>query len=209
VDHGAEAKLAQLLRDGDLKMRPRMSEAEINLFKSIVSNSNRYFEFGSGGSTYTACSLVKESVLSVDSSIDWHHQVREKCLEERVAIKPTLVHIDIGALGDWGYPKDDAAREKWPSYYTDIWNDAVSSDADLYMVDGRFRVACFMQILLHCESDSLIMFHDYTSRKPYHVVAEVAREVASAEDLTVFLPRRTRSRRRVAEILALHAFTTQ
>ena len=52
-----------------------------------------------------------------------------------------------------GYPKDEVTKDRWPSYYTDIWNDPILSYADLYMIDGRFRVACFMKILLHCEYD--------------------------------------------------------
>jgi hypothetical protein len=189
-------------------MLPRMSDAERGLFESLVSNSDRYLEFGSGGSTYVACARAKSSVVSVDSSAEWQDSVKAKCLEGHLPIVPTLIRSDIGPIGEWGYPKDESAKERWPSYHTDVWRDADLSEADLYMVDGRFRVACFMQTILHCEYDSLIMIHDYASRKAYHVVGEVARLVATAEDLSVFLPCRVRSRKKAANILSEYAFTT-
>jgi hypothetical protein len=74
------------------------------------------------------------------------------------------------------------------------------------MVDGRFRVACFMQILLRCDPDALIMVHDFKSRQPYHVVREVAREIAAVEDMSVFLPLGGGFRRRAREILSAHQF---
>src|SRR5208283_3476786 len=96
----------------------------------------------------------------------------------------------------WGDPKDSSARDKWPSYHNKIWTNPAASDADLYLVDGRFRVACFMQIVLNCEPDALIVFHDFAGRKNYHVVREVAREIAIGEELSVFQPRKGKIRKR-------------
>ncbi len=81
-----------------------------------------------------------------------------------------------------------------------------SSDADVYMVDGRFRVACFMQILLHSRRDALIMIHDYDLRSEYHVVKEVAREIVAAGSLSVFQRRDDRNETHMREILAAHEY---
>jgi hypothetical protein len=56
------------------------------------------------------------------------------------------------------------------------------------LIDGRFRVACFAQTVLRCSPDAVIGIHDFASRKPYHVVREIAREIASTEDISFFLP---------------------
>jgi hypothetical protein len=61
-------------------------------------------------------------------------------------------------------------------------------DADLYFIDGRFRTACFAQIVLHCGPNAIIGFHDFRSRPHYHRVLDIAREIAEAEDLTLFQP---------------------
>jgi hypothetical protein len=72
------------------------------------------------------------------------------------------------------------------------------------MIDGRFRVACFMQVLLHGRESSLIMFHDYRFREWYHAVAEVGQEIAVVESLSLFKRRRGVDDGRVREILAAY-----
>jgi hypothetical protein len=190
---------------GGETMLPRMSRAELTLFESFVRCSDNYLEFGSGGSTCVAATLVRESLTSLDSSREWLEAVRKKCLALDVGIKLQLVHVDLGPTGDWGSPAENA-RDRWPSYYSDIWANPTFSDADLYFIDGRFRVACFMQALLHCGPDSFIMIHDFSSRSYYHVVREVAREIACAEDLSVFQPYRGRPKERVQAILRAHMY---
>src|SRR5579875_421729 len=69
------------------------------------------------------------------------------------------------------------------------------------------RLACFMQVLLNCRADSLIMIHDFSSRQQYHIVRNVAREIATAEDLSVFAPILGRSHRDARAILKQHRFT--
>jgi hypothetical protein len=94
--------------------------------------------------------------------------------------------VDIGPVGDWGAPLNQENRGKWADYHSKVWLNPGVSDCDLYMVDGRFRVACFMQIVLHCRPYASIMMHDFTSRSHYHVVKQVATEIARAGDLSVF-----------------------
>jgi hypothetical protein len=41
---------------------------------------------------------------------------------------------------------------------------------DLILVDGRFRVACFLYSLLCAETNTTILFDDYTERPEYFIV---------------------------------------
>jgi hypothetical protein len=61
-------------------------------------------------------------------------------------------------------------------------------DGDLYMIDGRFRVACFAQTILRCNKNAPLCFHDFTSHPKYHCIYSLAREVVSAEELSIFQP---------------------
>ena len=98
-------------------------------------------------------------------------------------------------------------RKRWPDYHGSIWIRAESSDADLYMVDGRFRVACFMQVLLHSRRDALIMIYDFDFRNEYHVVREVAREIAVAGGACRCSQRRDdRNETHIREILAAYEY---
>jgi hypothetical protein len=185
---------------------PHMSDDERGLFKSILRCSRKYLEFGSGGSTYVAASLAKESVISIDSSSNWLENVRQACEFETGFSRLTLAHVDIGPTSEWGYPSDSGTRDRWPNYHSNIWARLESSDADVYMVDGRFRVACFLQILLHSRRDALIMIHDFDSRSEYHVVREVAREIAVAGSLSVFQRYDNGNETLMREILAAHEY---
>ncbi len=165
-------------------MKPRMSEGETALFAAFLKCARRYVEFGCGGSTVLACELVKEFVISVDSSADWLGQVRRACSGKPV--QPTLLHVDIGPIREWGYPVGSGSIEKWPDYHNNIWQITNSGKGDFYFIDGRFRVACFLQTLLRCPDDALIAMHDYRSRSQYFGVERFSRPVAESGDLTVF-----------------------
>jgi len=185
-------------------LAPWMTDAELALFATFLRRSDNYLEFGSGGSTCAAACAVGNSVTSVDSSAEWLGRVEQACIDEACRVRPVMVHVDIGPTGAWGRPADASMQERWPSYYETVWERPASSDADLYLVDGRFRVACFMKTLLNCRMDCVIMIHDFASRAQYHVIREVAREVASAEDFSAFVARPGQSRGRIHEILAAH-----
>jgi hypothetical protein len=192
-------------------MQPHMTDAELDLFKSVLRCADHYLEFGSGGSTCLAAELARRSVVSVDSSTNWLDQVGRECAARNLPIRPRLVHADIGPIKDWGYPTDEESKPLWPRYHEVVWQEEpAASKADLYLVDGRFRVACFMQIVLHTEADALILFHDFALRRYYHVVREVAREVARTGELSLFLPRLSPSggeetRARARDILERYA----
>lgn len=186
-------------------MTPAMSAAERGLFESFARCSESYVEFGTGGSTCLASRLVGRSILSVDSAKDWLDRVDAACAGSPV--RPRLIHADIGVTGEWGYPAEHARAHDWPRYHEALWALPGASDADLYFVDGRFRVACFAQIVARARPDALIAFHDYASRPHYHCVETIARPVATAEDLSVFAP--LPAARETAQSMALrHRFET-
>ena len=187
-------------------MQPCMSEAELRLFECFVRCSDRYLEFGSGESTCRAAGIVRSSITAIDSSRSWLDGVAKYCSDHHLPAQPTLIHADIGPTGDWGYPTDPGTRDKWPSYHNGVWTHADALGADLCLVDGRFRVACFMQIILHVEPETVILFHDFRSRTGYHIVREVAREVAMAGELSAFLPIKGVARTRAQDILRDYEF---
>jgi hypothetical protein len=187
-------------------MQPSMLKAETNLFASFLRSSHNYFEFGTGGSTCLAASLVRNSVTSVDSSREWLDLVHKECDVKGLPIKPMLLHVDIGTVVEWGRPVQFSRRSAWSDYHSSVWSNPRSKEADFYLVDGRFRVACFMQILLHSQHDALIAIHDFASRAQYHVVREVAREIAIANEFSVFIKKSFLDHQRVTAILDDHAF---
>jgi hypothetical protein len=170
-------------------MQLRMTPKEIDLLSSFLKCTSNYLEFGAGGSTVLAASLVRGHVWSVDSSVEWLEKVEQAV--DRSTEKLSCHHVDIGPVGLWGYPLNHSLRSKFPEYYSRIWNDLTPQDVDFVLVDGRFRVASFCEANRRVRSDTFIAFHDYGSRAEYHCVEKIAHMVAAIDDLAIFLPRKS------------------
>jgi hypothetical protein len=183
-----------------------MSVPERQLLWAFLQRSDRYLEYGSGGSTCLAASAVGGSVVAVDSDPEWLAKVAIDCAAAGSKVRPSLVRVDIGPIGEWGWPTDPGTRDRWPSYYSQVWSQRGSAEADLFLIDGRFRVACFLSVLLHGQPGAILLMHDFASREHYHVVRSVAREIAVAEDLSAFQVPANADKRRISTLLQEHGY---
>lgn len=168
-------------------MNVAMKPAEIRLFEGFLRCSHNYLEFGAGGSTCLAAHHVRRRIISVDSSNDWLAKVRDAVSTLGHAAQINLVKADIGKTGEWGYPIEEDSQSKWPSYSEEVWRIDGATDSDLFLIDGRFRVCCFAEVVARSKVGSILILHDFQSRPKYHVVKEIARCVAVASDLAVFV----------------------
>jgi hypothetical protein len=117
--------------------------------------------------------------------LEWLDRVALACASAG-GLAPTTYFCDIGPIGEWGRPTDPSTRHLWPRYHSQIWQTEDAHLFDTFLVDGRFRVACFFQIVLRSKPGSTIMVHDYQKRKSYHVIESFAKKIHVAENLTVF-----------------------
>lgn len=161
-----------------------MQPSEQDLLKHAMSNASSMFEWGMGSSTLIADYLNISRLTSVDSSQDWVQKIKTT-LGHR-AYK--LIYADIGRVKMWGVPVDSSYKQAWPNYSTHV--DAETSSFDMYLVDGRFRVACASLALKHGHSRSLVLVHDW-KRSKYHVLLDVAEVVANIQNLVVLKRRQS------------------
>lgn len=162
-------------------MQPHMSASEIALFERQLAGKASLLEFGCGGSTVTAARQVPR-IVSVDSDPAWLAKVAgDPALAE---CDFTPFHADIGPVGEWGYPVDERRMRDWPRYHAAVWR-GMRGSPDVVLVDGRFRVACILQSLIHCAPACPLLVHDFRDRLQYHVVLEHSDIVASADTLVV------------------------
>jgi hypothetical protein len=184
-------------------MRPAMTDKEIALFDSLVSCSRRYVEFGAGGSTCHAAATAKDWIIAVDSSTEWLSKVASACN----GVKAKLLHADIGKVGEWGIPLDEDRRRDWPSYHERLWLEPEANQGDFYFIDGRFRVACFIQAIMRAvRPDAIFAMHDFACRAHYHVILPFVREIATSEELTAFVRRPGFDRRAATAVLDQHRY---
>ena len=131
-------------------------------------------EYGSGGSTVLAAEMAGKTVFSVESDAVWLEKMRAYFAAHPPAAKLHLHHGDIGPTKDWGHPLDDDDFRKWPDYPTKIWRTKGFVQPDLVLIDGRFRVACFLTTLFSITRPTRVLFDDYLDRPVYQAAQDFA-----------------------------------
>lgn len=174
---------------------PAMTNAEQQLFLHYLKQANRYFEFGSGGSTVWAVEQGL-TVHGVESDPTWVNALQEK-LGELCQVEV----VDIGPTGDWGYPLTQQT-DKFPAYSQAILKH--KQPFDLILIDGRFRVACTMAAIQHIAKqnayeNSVIFIHDFWNRPHYHAVLEFLEVIEQVESAGVFRVKKDVPLEKVAE----------
>jgi len=146
---------------------PALFDGDDRLFIENVAGAGTYLEYGMGESTLWVLANTDAVVYAVDTSAHWVGQVCAR------AADPSRLHarwIDLGPLGDWGTPVTFARRHHFRDYVEGFWRDGVGPD--FVLIDGRFRVACFLHSLLSAAPGTRILFDDYAGRPWYHAIEE-------------------------------------
>jgi hypothetical protein len=139
------------------------------LFKSILKDAKVYGEYGCGASTEWVLSNTSANVYSVDTSKVWVEKVSRKFDSESLK-KANIHHVDLGEVGDWGRPLTDDKKDDFHLYTNWLWSNVAKPDTVL--IDGRFRVCCFLTSLKYAAVGTRILFDDYVNRRKYHVVEQ-------------------------------------
>lgn len=162
-------------------MQPQMTAAEVGQIELQLAGRDALLEFGCGGSTIVAARQVQR-IVSVDSDFAWLDKVAAELIDAPVEFNP--VHADIGPVGEWGFPTSEGHIRHWPSYHAQVWRHLRGSP-DAVLIDGRFRVACLLQSIIHCKPDCIFLFHDFNDRPHYHGVLKHADVLARVDTLAV------------------------
>ncbi|MEZ5661444.1 MAG: hypothetical protein R3E83_23920 [Burkholderiaceae bacterium] len=146
-------------------------EGDDSLYKACVAQARSYVEYGVGSSTVWAATRADCAIHSVDTDGAWISKVMES-----VGPRPdlTIKHADLGPVGEWGRPLDYRFIDHFALYTDWPWR-ATDADVDLVLIDGRFRVCCFLTALLYARPGTKILFDDYMNRPNYHIVENFVR----------------------------------
>jgi hypothetical protein len=144
-------------------------DGDDQLFKNLASTCRVYGEYGCGASTAWIYHNTTSDIYSVDTDQNWSDRVSKEINDVRVKI----AYIDVGSVGDWGYPLTFNRRHEFRDYC--IWPWQQTRDIDLVLIDGRFRIACFLTCLKFARAGTRIIFDDYVNRPLYHVVEKWCR----------------------------------
>ena len=166
-----------------------MSHNEKALFDKAIKKSKNYLEFGLGGSTLRAILKSRAKIYTVESSHEWIAHMRKYMLLRYFENRRLFIsYVDIGPTSMWGYPGSNNLRNLFPAYSSNIFKVIDAKALDLVLVDGRFRVACTLKIILECHKNNnlKILIHDFWNREHYHVVLKYLETVDRSDTIGLF-----------------------
>ncbi len=150
-----------------------MPEPVADRLVELMLQANSYLEYGTGGSTVKAVELNIPIVFAVESDALWLEAIRHRISQIVSTSKCHFVGVDIGPISDFGHPASEAHWRSYKGYALDVWGicDAESVAPDLILIDGRFRIACFLAGILFGKPGCRILINDYMTR-PYYAMVE-------------------------------------
>lgn len=131
-------------------------------FRQLAVDSKRYAEYGSGESTLFVARFSGASIRSVETDQRWVDLVQAKLPRQGEVLR-----VDLGSIGRWGRPDTYSRADNFMTYISAPFSSGYSPD--LVLIDGRFRVACFLQTILSTSPGTKIVFDDYVTRPFYHL----------------------------------------
>jgi hypothetical protein len=120
----------------------QLFEGNDSLFKATLKNATVYGEYGAGASTIWVAKNIQCNILSTDSSSKWLDEVSRK---SPIDAKLNLHYSNVGPIGKWGTPIGYEKAENFSDYTNWMWKQNVKPD--VVLIDGRFRVCCFLKCL--------------------------------------------------------------
>ena len=143
------------------------------LFKRVLKNVKIYGEYGCGKSTAWVLRNTNAQVFSVDTSRYWINEVSKDNFKNNARLM--IRHVDLGDVGDYGYPIDYSHGDFFNLYTDFLWHQ--DEKPSVVLIDGRFRVCCFLTSLKFADEGTHIIFDDYMNRPEYHIVEKYVERI--------------------------------
>jgi len=187
----------------DFPQSPHLDAEGLKLFGEACEQCSCYLEYGVGGSTrFVAINKPSAVIIGVDTD-------KDRIAKTKLAVQPANAHLEwcnVGIVGEWGFPINKNAADKYWTYIVGPWEIAhrLQMSPDTVLVDGRFRVAAFLYSFLNAKVGARLLFDDYAHRDHYHIVESVARPIEQQGRMAIFKKTQAASIYEVSKLLVQH-----
>ena len=164
-------------------LRKSLFDGDDFLFKKSLEGIKIYGEYGCGLSSKWMLRNTNCKVISVDSSKEWVEKIRTE--NKKYWSRLTINHIDLGKVRRWGFPLSYVKASNFQDYTDYIWKQ--SESPTLVLVDGRFRVCCFLTSLKFAEAGTKIIFDDYVNSPHYHFIEKYVSRIDESGRQCLFI----------------------
>lgn len=166
-----------------------LEDADRLALGDLYLNAQSVFEYGLGESTLIAAKTGVPRYSGIDSDAVWVAQARNNSKLDHFRFN----FADVGMTGAWGYPTNLALQKIQYNYQ--IAPLVLEDESfDVYLVDGRYRVACACVSFLHAIKTGGNMElvrvgvhdNDQNGVRKYDVLTKVADVVVKNKKLWVY-----------------------
>ena len=145
----------------DIKCKPHLVNEELTAFLSLLTKDTIYFETGSGCSSVIAKYYAKKT-YAVEGSIKYYKIGIKNGLKDIIMFK----NLKPDKL-DWSFPGKKSNLNIWKNYFQSYKKEY---NADVILIDGRFKVATAMDIFDKIRDDTIVLLHEYYERPSYFIL---------------------------------------
>ena len=158
----------------DVASRPvlTMPPEEAAALRLAYQGAQVILEYGTGGSTLMAAEMPGKVIFSVESDRHWLSMMRNWMVGHPGASPVNLHRADVGPTRRWGHPRNELRWRQYADYSLGVWDRMDFVHPDVVLIDGRFRVGCFLATILRIARPVTVLFDDYTPRLAYRTVEE-------------------------------------
>lgn len=155
--------------------KPWMPAEEAKLLESLLDSATCFLEYGAGGSSILAGTKGVKYIFSVESDRNFLKAVATRLSQISRSTKIEKVYVNIGETERLGKPTGYEKVVNWPKYSSHVWSilKEKGQSPDLILIDGRFRISCFLCSLYFAEPGTVILFDDYYDREKYKAVERI------------------------------------
>jgi hypothetical protein len=145
----------------EIKCTPHFRKEELIAFLSLLTKDTIFFETGSGCSSVIAKYYAKKT-YAVEGCTKFY----KKGIKN--GLKDVLLFNDLKPDNPtWSYPGKNSNIEDWKNYFQAYKKEY---NADVILIDGRFKVATAMDIFNKIRDNTIILLHEYSSRPSYFIL---------------------------------------
>ncbi|MFN6208211.1 MAG: hypothetical protein ACK49R_17420 [Planctomycetota bacterium] len=177
------------------------------MFRKLALDCRHFGGYDCCGPALWMLRETAAEVVVVESDAERLQQFAH-CLEtpefNEMAGRARLVSSDLRGFGSWRELMTPEDRQQVGDYLAAPWKFRLGQP-DLLLINGRFRVACFLYALLQAEPGTRLLVRGYRQQDKYHVAEEFCPVAEACGDDVLFLVPEEIDRRRAEEALVSYS----
>ena len=162
----------------EIKCKSHLTDKELTAFLSLLTKDTIFFETGSGCSSIMAKYYAKKTY-----AVEGCKQYYEIGIKN--GLKDILIFNDLKPDNPtWSFPGKKSNITDWKKYFQSYKKEY---NADVILIDGRFKVATAMDIFDKIRDDTIILLHEYFVRPSYFILEKYYNYVYHWDSLFAFV----------------------